>query len=192
MCRYLAARVHSKPIRRLPDGRERHGTERQGRVGDGRQRGDRTSLCARGRGATVIGAARTLGQVGSDDPERSTLAETVHAAAQLPGKIHAQVCDMEIEADIVRAVDQTVLNFGRIDILVNNAAFMKSFRPFEIETDTFDLMMRINLRGPYLAIRQVAPVMSGKSRAASSTSPRWPANSCPREIARPTTRCSMG
>jgi 3-oxoacyl-[acyl-carrier protein] reductase len=54
--------------------------------------------------------------------------------------------------------------FGRVDILVNNAALFAtvpmSRSPFdEIDIEEWDRMMAINLRGPWLAARAVYPAM---------------------------------
>jgi NAD(P)-dependent dehydrogenase (short-subunit alcohol dehydrogenase family) len=69
------------------------------------------------------------------------------------------VCDVELEADITRMVRETAANFGRLDVLVNNAGLMTTYAPFDIACEDWDRMMRINVRAPYLAIREVAPHM---------------------------------
>ena len=117
------------------------------------------ALALAGAGATVIAAARTLGRAESHTPERNTLAEVVRSAESLPGKIFAQVCDMENEVDIARAVAQAAANLGRIDVLVNNAGLLWSSDPLDISCEDWDRLMRTNLRGPYLAIKHAAPHM---------------------------------
>jgi NAD(P)-dependent dehydrogenase (short-subunit alcohol dehydrogenase family) len=116
------------------------------------------ALALAGAGATVVAAARTLGRV-DDEPERNTLNEVVRAAGSLPGRVYAQVCDVELEADVVQLVSQAASNFGRIDVLVNDAAIMKRYDPFATSGDDWERVMRVNVRGPYLAMREVAPHM---------------------------------
>jgi NAD(P)-dependent dehydrogenase (short-subunit alcohol dehydrogenase family) len=115
-------------------------------------------LALAGAGATVIAAARRLGS-GHDPAHASTLTGLAAAAATLPGRVHALRCDVAVEADIVRTIEQAVQSFGRIDILVNNAALMTKFDAFDITGEAWDLYMATNVRGPYLAIRETAPHM---------------------------------
>jgi NAD(P)-dependent dehydrogenase (short-subunit alcohol dehydrogenase family) len=116
------------------------------------------ALALAGEGATVIVVARTLGRHGGE-AERNTLEEVVQAGDALPGRIHARVCDVELEADIARMVGETAANFGRVDVLVNNAGLMTTYEPFDIAPEDWDRVMRINVRAPYLAIREAAPHM---------------------------------
>jgi NAD(P)-dependent dehydrogenase (short-subunit alcohol dehydrogenase family) len=117
------------------------------------------ALALASQGATVIAAARTLGRIDSREPEANTLAEVVKTGASLPGRLFCQVCDVEHEPDLVRMVDQAAVNFGRIDVLVNNAALLREFDPFDVTGEDWDRMMATNLRAAYLCIRQVAPHM---------------------------------
>jgi len=93
------------------------------------------ALALAGAGATVVAAARTLGRTDGGTPEHNSLAE------------------------VAGLVDETATKFDRIDILVNNAGIMARHRPFEVDTDEWDRIMRVNVRGPYLTIRDVAPHM---------------------------------
>jgi NAD(P)-dependent dehydrogenase (short-subunit alcohol dehydrogenase family) len=116
------------------------------------------ALALAGAGATVVAAARRLGGGEGEASDANTLA-TLVKSAKLPGRIHAQVCDVELEADVVRLVEQTAVNFGRIDVLVNNAAALWQFDPLKITAGEWDRLMTTNVRGPYVAIRQAAPHM---------------------------------
>jgi 3-oxoacyl-[acyl-carrier protein] reductase len=75
---------------------------------------------------------------------------------------------MSVEADVAdpQAVaamtDAIVARFGRIDVLINNAAIFASLdkRKFEqIPLDEWDQVIRVNINGPFLCARAVAPVM---------------------------------
>ncbi len=80
------------------------------------------------------------------------------------------LADVSLAAEVERMVSETLERFGRIDILVNNAAS----RPgrdrvpvVELEEDAWDLVQRVNVRGTFLCSRAVARDMirrgSGKS-----------------------------
>ena len=117
------------------------------------------ALALAGDGATVVAAARRLGGGQGESRDANTLTSLVKTSEALPGRVCAHACDMEVEADIVRLVDQTVATFGRIDVLVNNAGLLWLFDALNITVEEWDRVMRTNVRGPYIAIRQTAPHM---------------------------------
>src|SRR6266571_418340 len=80
------------------------------------------ALALASEGATVVAAARSLGSPEGED--NNTLANVVKRSASLPGCIHAAACDVSDESAIARLIDEAISNFGRIDVLVNNAALM--------------------------------------------------------------------
>ncbi|MEU7110258.1 glucose 1-dehydrogenase [Streptomyces sp. NPDC046182] len=54
--------------------------------------------------------------------------------------------------------------YGRIDALVNNAALWRT-APVESETyENFELLLRVNLLGPFLGIQAVVPALCGTGR----------------------------
>ena len=62
-------------------------------------------------------------------------------------------------------VAETMERFGKIDILVNNAALfapLQETKCTEIDTAVWDRVMAINLRGPFLMVKHVAPQMSAR------------------------------
>jgi NAD(P)-dependent dehydrogenase (short-subunit alcohol dehydrogenase family) len=124
------------------------------------------ALALAGAGATVVAAARRLGGKDGEVPEANTLAMLVKAGESLPGRIYAQVCDVAIEADVILLIGHTAANFGRIDVLINNAAVLTQFEPFSISGELWDQVMSTNVRAPYVAIREAAPHMK-RQRAGS-------------------------
>jgi 3-oxoacyl-[acyl-carrier protein] reductase/(S)-1-phenylethanol dehydrogenase len=114
------------------------------------------ALALAGAGATVVAAARRLG---GPEGEADTLAEVVAASRPLRGQVYAQVCDVTVEADIQRMIDQAAANFGGVDVLVNNAGIFPRQPTFEITREQWDASMDLNLRAPYLTIRYAAPHM---------------------------------
>jgi NAD(P)-dependent dehydrogenase (short-subunit alcohol dehydrogenase family) len=70
--------------------------------------------------------------------------------------------DVSDESGVKSLVAQTMERFGQIDILVNNAALYATLTPRnydEWDAEVWDKVMAINVRGPYLMVRHVAPHM---------------------------------
>ncbi len=71
-------------------------------------------------------------------------------------------CDITQDADVARLVDDVAKRFGRIDILVNDAAFNKSI-PFtdldNLTVEVWEKIMAVNLTGPMRLTKAVAPIM---------------------------------
>ena len=106
------------------------------------------------RGATVVCAARAS----AANPLRlpGTVDETARAVDEAGGAGLAVPCDLTSDDDIARLFDVTLERFGRLDMLVNNAAV--SFGgDLDIAMKRFDVLMRINVRAPLVATRLAQP-----------------------------------
>jgi 3-hydroxybutyrate dehydrogenase len=68
-------------------------------------------------------------------------------------------CDVTVEEQLTGALEAARQRFGRIDILVNNAG-LQHVSPIEsFPTEKFELLVRVMLIAPFVAIRQVFPGM---------------------------------
>lgn len=67
--------------------------------------------------------------------------------------------DVRVDDDINRAVNAAILNFGRIDILFNNAGICAYGLAHELPENEWDAMIDINLKGAWLVARRIIPVM---------------------------------
>ena len=87
---------------------------------------------------------------------------------------------LAIEADIAnldalaRAVEQTVREFSRVDILVNNAVVRKNQPIGEVTEDEWDRQMAVNVKAYFFAVQFVLPHMKrqGKGRIINLASER--------------------
>jgi 3-oxoacyl-[acyl-carrier protein] reductase len=79
----------------------------------------------------------------------------------------AFACDITDAAAVKRLVEDVSKRFGRIDILVNDAAFNTSI-PFadldNLTEEVWDKIMAVNLTGPMRLTKAVAPVMKAQGR----------------------------
>jgi NAD(P)-dependent dehydrogenase (short-subunit alcohol dehydrogenase family) len=96
------------------------------------------------------------------------------------GRALALQIDVSNEEDTQRMAADSLKTFGRIDILVNNAALFINIQrhPFyEITADEWDRVSAVNIKGPFLCAKAVFPQMkeqkSGKIINISSSTVYW-------------------
>ena len=90
------------------------------------------------------------------------LSETVKQIEDIGGEAALFQADVSSHADTKAMAADTIKTFGRIDILVNNAAVYDGIKrkPFyEIDPDEWDLVMSVNVKGAFLAAKAVFPYM---------------------------------
>jgi 3-oxoacyl-[acyl-carrier protein] reductase len=80
------------------------------------------------------------------------------AASQIPASYVVEI-DMSSGESIKAAFAQASKEFGRIDILVNNAAITKDGLSMRMKQADWDTVIATNLTGSFLAIQQVLPAM---------------------------------
>ena len=84
------------------------------------------------------------------------------AAAELnqePGSIRFLRLDVSQEGDWQRVCNQIVTEVGGLDILVNNAGINIRKPIEEMRAEELDMMYQVNIKGPFLGIKHVLPLM---------------------------------
>jgi len=121
------------------------------------------------RVALVTGGAKGIGEGIADNLARAGAAvavadldvETARATAKDLGisGCHALAIEADLadEASVAAMVRATVGAYGRLDILVNNAAIYPMSPVAEMSTDLWDRVLGVNLRGVFLATRAALP-----------------------------------
>jgi 3-oxoacyl-[acyl-carrier protein] reductase/pteridine reductase len=123
-----------------------------------------------GKSVFVTGGARRLGraialilaEAGADvaisylSSEAEAL-ETTAAIAALGLRSLAVPCDVRSETSVRAAIAQVIAGFGRLDILVNNAAVFASAALESLSLEQWDTVFETNARGPFLVAREALP-----------------------------------
>lgn len=131
----------------------------------------------KGRFGIVTGAASGIGRaaavhlarmgagVALVDMDSAGLEETVSAIEQgtfSPSLVFGT--DVTDESEVNRVVNETAAEFGAIDFLVNSAGILRRTPFLEIQPAEWDLMLNVNLRGPFLYCKAVARCMIDQGR----------------------------
>ena len=128
-------------------------------TGAGKGIGREAALAIAAEGATVVCVART----------RANLDETVQMIEEKGGKATSLSRDLTDAAQVQSMVDAIVEQFGRIDILINNAGGYPSeiydkvghqaIKIWEWSEEQWDQIIKTNLKIPFLCLNKVVPVM---------------------------------
>jgi len=128
--------------------------------------------------ALVTGAARGIGQAialklaadGADlalcDVQAEWLEETAAKARELGRRVETYAMDVADEAAVAAAVAGVLADFGRIDVLVNNAGITRDTLLIRMSAADWDAVLDINLKGAFLVTKAVAkPMMKQRAGA---------------------------
>jgi len=124
-----------------------------------------------GQVAIITGAGRNIGEetakllaaegarVAIVDLDRVRGERVAAAIGKAGGEAKAYVADVASEADVERVVKEVVALWGRIDILVNNAAISDNKHILDITKEDWDRVIAVTLTGPFLWSKCVARQM---------------------------------
>lgn len=131
-----------------------------------------------GRVAIVTGGSRGLGRHFSlalaTEGARVMIADVVEGGALAheietkhgKGAAASVTFDVSQESSCKQLVADTIARFGKIDILVNNAALYSALPPTrytEIDVELWDRVMAVNVRGTFLMAKHVGPHMAERN-----------------------------
>jgi NAD(P)-dependent dehydrogenase (short-subunit alcohol dehydrogenase family) len=129
-----------------------------------------TTQLLSGKVALVTGGARRIGRAislalakaGADvaitwRTSNIDAANTVKEIATLGSGALAVECDVRSEASARKAVADVVAGFGRLDLLINNAAVFSTAHLDSMSLEEWDNVFDTNSRGPFLMAREALP-----------------------------------
>jgi NAD(P)-dependent dehydrogenase (short-subunit alcohol dehydrogenase family) len=101
-----------------------------------------------GEGCKVVIAARDFGRLES-------------AAEELGknGTVLPIQTDVTVEGSVIALFEKTMAQFGRLDLLVNNAGAVAGGETGDISIEEWDMVMAVNVRGVFLCIREAFKIM---------------------------------
>lgn len=125
-----------------------------------------------GRAAVVTGGGSGIGRAASVALARAgarlllvgrseeSLRESAREVGAAGGEARVHVADVSRSEDVQGYVAAALESFGSIDVLFNNAGIEGAVAPIaEYPEDVFDEVIAVNLRGVFLGLRHVLPVM---------------------------------
>ena len=119
-------------------------------TGSGRNLGRAGVLELARRGADVVVNART---------NRQEAEAVAREAESLGVRALALLADVGNEDQVNRMVDEVLTQFGRVDILINNAGYRPRRSFVEMSTAEWRAVMAVNLDGPFFCAKAVVPSM---------------------------------
>ena len=135
-----------------------------------------------GRIAIVTGSSRGIGKAIAIGLASEGVSVVIAARSEqerhLPGTIYATAseieasggralpmrCDVKDEESVNAMVARTIEELGRVDILVNNAAVGTYTPLLDTSVKLWDLVIAVDLRGPFLCAKAVLPAMIQQGR----------------------------
>lgn len=122
--------------------------------------------------AIITGASRGIGRIiaaalAAQGAKVVASARNAEALESLAAEIKAQggdvvavVADVAVEADANNLIEQAVANYGKVDILINNAGITRDGLLLRMKSDDWDAVLDTNLKGAFLCTRAAAKFMS--------------------------------
>ena len=123
----------------------------------------RAAIVTGGNGGIGLGIAEGLARAGASVAiaarDRSKTDRAVKGLSELGTKVIGLDIDVADEASIANAVSAAAKEFGRLDVLVNNAGIAVRKQPQEYSAAEWDQVMDVNLKGTFLCARAAYPHM---------------------------------
>lgn len=122
---------------------------------------------ARGLGAAICEELSLAGAtVIAADVRSDLLAEFESSGSGNGHKIYTHTLDICDEYQVEKSIQQIVSQYGKLDVLINNAGVDKTLSIEELPIADWDRVMSVNLRAPFILSKFVFPVMKNQGGGA--------------------------
>ncbi|MBT4567311.1 MAG: SDR family NAD(P)-dependent oxidoreductase, partial [Marinovum sp.] len=119
-------------------------------TGASRGIGEETARAFSAAGANLCLIARSAAELGA-------------LSAELDSPTLVQTCDIADYTAVTAAVDATIKTFGQLDIVINNAGALEPISHLSnVDPAGWDMVIDVNLKGVFYAIRAALPHMLGR------------------------------
>lgn len=127
-----------------------------------RYEGRRSLVTGGGSGigqATVLRMLAEGGHVAAVDVSDEGLTDTIAKAGDAASRLYTVTVNVADEASVKAGVDVAVKWLGGLDVLVNAAGILRSSHTHETSVESFEQVLRVNLVGTFLMIRESIPAL---------------------------------
>ncbi|MBK6526536.1 MAG: 3-oxoacyl-ACP reductase FabG [Crocinitomicaceae bacterium] len=111
----------------------------------------------------IVGSSGGLGQVISNWFASRNFKLALHYLEHEPtiksDNLKKYKADITIESEVKKMIDQVIADFGKIDIVINNAGVSKSEISWKTSSENWDHTLAVNLNGPFYVAKYVLPHM---------------------------------
>ena len=124
---------------------------------------EKTAIVTGAASGIGLATAKLFAEMGATvaliDINESDCIKVAEQIKELGGNAKFFLCDVTSDSDCKKTVDAIYEEFGKIDILFNNAGVIRRKSVLDLEEKDWDLTIDVNLKSIYLLSRHVIPIM---------------------------------
>jgi NAD(P)-dependent dehydrogenase (short-subunit alcohol dehydrogenase family) len=141
-------------------------------TGAGRGIGRAHALAFAGEGARVVVNDLGVSREGAGDGDQGPAQDVVDEITSAGGEAVANTDDIASWEGAGRLVQLAIESFGGLDVLVNNAGFVRDRMLFTTSEEEWDAVIRVHLKGHFAAMRHASEYWRAQSKAGEAVDAR--------------------